>query len=83
MGLLPLQFRDGEGVTNLALNGYEVFDIEGISGGLEPRQEVQVRATDDTGREKSFAVISRLDTPVEIDYYRHGGILQYVLRNMI
>jgi aconitate hydratase len=82
MGVLPLEFADGEGRSSLGLRGYETFDIEGIGGGIEPRQKLQVRARDESGQEKSFEVLARLDTPVEIEYYRHGGILQYVLRQM-
>ena len=82
MGVLPLEFAGGEGGSNLGLSGYETFDIEGIGGGIEPRQKLRVRARDESGQEKSFEVLARLDTPVEIEYYRHGGILQYVLRQM-
>ncbi len=82
MGVLPLEFADGEGRESLGLTGFESFDIEGIAGGLSPRQELIVRARDESGTEKSFGAVARLDTPVEIQYYRHGGILQYVLRQM-
>ena len=82
MGVLPLEFAGGEGGSNLGLSGYETFDIEGIAGGIEPRQKLRVRARDESGQEKSFEVLARVDTPVEIEYYKHGGILQYVLRQM-
>ena len=82
MGVLPLEFAGGEGGSNLGLSGYETFDIEGIAGGIEPRQKLRVRARYVSGQDKSFEVLARLDTPVEIEYYRHGGILQYVLRQM-
>ena len=82
MGVLPLEFAGGEGGSNLGLSGYKTFDIEGIAGGIEPRQKLRVRAREESGQEKSFEVLARVDTPVEIEYYRHGGILQYVLRQM-
>ncbi len=82
MGVLPLQFQRGEDAGTLGLTGKETFDID-IDDGLSPRQEVTVRATDPAdGSVKEFTAICRLDTPVEIDYYRNGGILHTVLRNM-
>jgi aconitate hydratase len=82
MGVLPLEFTDGVGRESLGLTGFESFDIEGIADSLSPRQKVVVRARDDSGAEKSFGAVARLDTPVEIQYYKHGGILQFVLRQM-
>ncbi len=82
-GILPLQFKDGETHASLGLTGLETFDIEGIEGDLSPMQEVEVVARAEDGGEKRFAVILRLDTPVEIDYFRNGGILHAVLRRMI
>ena len=81
MGVLPLQFLDGEGRESLGLGGFEEFDITGISGGLVPGKELRVRARGENGT-REFSVRARIDTPVELDYYRHGGILQYVLRRM-
>ncbi len=78
MGVLPLEFAAGEGHEELGLDGEEVFTIEGISEGLTPGKTLTV--TTDT--DKSFEVTVRLDTPQEVEYYRHGGILQYVLRQM-
>ncbi len=83
MGVLPLQFRPGEGWRSLGLDGTEVFDIIGISEGLRPRKELTVRARKADGSTVEFKVIARLDTPIEVEYYRHGGILQYVLRKLL
>jgi aconitate hydratase len=83
MGVLPLQFRPGEGWKTLGLDGTEVFDIIGISEGLKPRKELTVRARKADGSTVEFKVIARLDTPIEVEYYRHGGILQYVLRKLL
>ncbi|MFN4179147.1 MAG: aconitate hydratase AcnA [Armatimonadota bacterium] len=83
MGILPLQFKPGENRETLGLTGDEVFDIEGIAEGLYPRKELTVRAHKPDGSEITFTVIARLDTPVEVEYYRHGGILPYVLRKLM
>ncbi|CAN2049696.1 aconitate hydratase 1 [Candidatus Magnetomoraceae bacterium gMMP-13] len=83
MGVLPLQFLPGQGAESLKLNGEEIFNIRGISEGLEPHKEIKVSAIRKDGFNKNFQVIVRLDSPVEVDYYRHGGILAYVLRDMI
>jgi aconitate hydratase len=83
MGVLPLQFQEGENVESLGLAGHEVFDIAGIAGDLQPGQEVTVRARRDDGSEIVFAAIARLDMPVEVEYYRHGGVLHTILRRMI
>ena len=82
MGVLPLQFNPGETREVLGLTGREVFEFD-INDGLEPMQEVAVTTTDpDTGNKTTFAAVCRIDTPVEVDYYRHGGILHTVLRKM-
>ena len=83
MGVLPLVFKDGEGIDELGLTGKETFAIQGIADGLSPRKTLKVTATTDDGKTTEFEVIARLDTPNEVEYYRHGGILQYVLRNML
>ncbi|MBX7110548.1 MAG: aconitate hydratase AcnA [Dehalococcoidia bacterium] len=83
MGILPLQFPDGESAASLGLTGAEVFHIEGIEGGARPGQDVPVRAVAADGAETRFTARCRIDTPVEADYYRHGGILQYVLRDLL
>jgi aconitate hydratase len=80
MGVLPLQFMDGESAAALGLTGYETFDIEGLDGGNA--KEVRVKATAADGGVKSFTARVRIDTPNEVDYYRNGGILHYVLRKL-
>ena len=82
MGVLPLQFLENEGAEALGLTGHEVFDIQ-VDESLQPRQTVHVTARDADGKTKSFQTVVRIDTPVEMDYYRHGGILHMVLRNML
>ena len=81
MGVLPLQFQSGETADSLGLSGLEEISITGIADGLEPGCNVHVTARDD-GKTVSFDAIVRLDTGVEIEYYRHGGILQFVLRKL-
>ncbi len=82
MGVLPLQFEPGEDRTTLGLSGLERYDIEGVAGGVTPGKRLTVRATADDGAQKAFTVICRIDTPVEVDYYNHGGILPFVLRQL-
>jgi aconitate hydratase len=82
MGVMPLEFKPGETRESLGLTGHEVFEIEGIAS-LAPRKEITVRAKSGDGKTKTFSVIARADTPEEVSYYRHGGILQYVLRQML
>jgi len=82
MGIMPLQFKAGETAETLGLKGDETFDILGLNEGLKPRQEIKVVAAGVDGLKKEFTVVVRLDTPVEIDYYRNGGILQTVLRKL-
>ena len=81
MGILPLQFSPGEGRHALGLTGEEIYDVEGLDDDLQPGQVLEVVAKSTAG-EKCFAVICRIDTPVEINYYRNGGILHTVLRRM-
>jgi aconitate hydratase len=83
MGVLPLQFKEGETAASLGLTGFETFDIEGIAGGIQPGMLVTLRARGEDGKEKMFQAVTRIDTPYEIQYYQHGGILQYVLRQLI
>jgi aconitate hydratase len=82
MGVLPLQFQPGENVQTLGLTGHEEFDILGISCGLEPGQRLAVLARGPEGA-VAFTVITRLDTPVEVEYYQNGGVLHTILRRMI
>lgn len=83
MGILPLQFKPGENAQTLGLTGEEVFEVRGIAEGLFPRKELTVHARRPDGTKLTFTVIARLDTPVEVDYYRQGGILPYVLRKVL
>ena len=83
MGVLPLVFKPGENAETLGLTGRETFDILGIGNALKPRQELTVVAINDAGQRKEFQVVARLDTPVDVDYYKNGGILQTVLRNLL
>ncbi len=81
MGVLPLQFAAGETPTSLGLDGTEVFDITGIGAGLRPGSSLTVHARKD-GSVKTFQVAARVETPIEVEYYRHGGILPYVVRKL-
>ncbi len=83
MGVLPLVFKDGEGIDELGLTGEEQFSIAGIAAGLSPKKVLEVVATAADGSSKTFEVVARLDTPNEVEYYEHGGILQFVLRRML
>ncbi len=83
MGVLPLEFLPGQNRETLGLTGEETFDILGIEDGLEPRKRLKVVAHKPDGSKVEFEVIARLDNPVEVEYYRHGGILRYVLRKLI
>jgi aconitate hydratase len=83
MGVLPLQFKAGEGAERLGLTGHELVTISGLAGSLEPRQDVVVEVEREDGSRGSFAVTSRLDTPVDIEYWRNGGILHTVLRKLL
>ena len=82
MGVLPLQFESGQTAESLGLTGRETFDIEGLAGKLAPRMKVTVKAKREDGSVLLFTALARLDTPVEVDYYRNGGILQTVLRGL-
>jgi aconitate hydratase len=82
MGVLPLQYTEGESGESLGLTGHESFDIAGLSD-LEPGEQLTVKATNDNGEEKEFEVKARVDSPVEVEYLRNGGILQTVLRQML
>jgi aconitate hydratase len=83
MGVIPLEFLPGESRLTIGLTGFETFDIEGLSGDMKPRAALVVRARSADGAEKTFQVVSRIDTPEEMSYYRHGGILPYVLRQLV
>jgi hypothetical protein len=83
MGVLPLQYENGRTAESLGLSGREAFDITGLGAELGPRLRVAVSARREDGSVLSFHAIARLDSPVEVDYYRNGGILQTVLRNLL
>jgi aconitate hydratase len=85
MGVLPLEFLPGETPKSLGLTGLEIFEVDGLAHNFEPRKKMKVRAKDPGGKEKekTFTAIARIDTPFEVAYYQHGGILQYVLRQML
>ncbi len=83
MGVLPLQFEEGESAESLGLTGFETLGVSGISEGLSPGKRMTVTVTDADGGRREFHATCRLDTPVEVEYYRNGGILQTVLRQMI
>ncbi|HMR66847.1 MAG TPA: aconitate hydratase, partial [Anaerolineae bacterium] len=82
MGVLPLQFKAGENAQSLGLTGQERYTIH-VDDKLQPRQEVKVDVTGADGQTRTITTICRVDTPVEVDYYRNGGILQTVLRNFL
>ncbi len=83
MGTLPLQFKPGESVAALKLTGLETFDVAGIAESLRPTGEVAVRARAADGRTAEFAAVARIETPEELIAFRHGGILPYVLRQLL
>jgi aconitate hydratase len=83
MGVLPLQFEEGTNAQTLALDGTESFDITGITGDLRPRQKATLVIHRANGSTETVPLIVRIDTPIEVDYYEHGGILPFVLRQLI
>jgi aconitate hydratase len=83
MGVLPLQFEEGTSAHSLSLSGDEKFDILGLSASLKPQQNVTLRITYASGKTTDVPVRCRIDTPIEIDYFQHGGILPYVLRQLV
>jgi aconitate hydratase len=82
MGILPLQFADGGDADTMGLTGRETFTIRGIAAGLQPRQRLDVEARGEDGMVRTFPVVVRLDGPVDVEYYRQGGVLQTVLRRL-
>ena len=83
MGVLPLTFKDGMTRKSLKLDGSEVLDIEGLEAGLKPRMDANVTITRADGSKEEIKLLCRLDTLDEVEYYRHGGILQFVLRMLL
>jgi aconitate hydratase len=83
MGVLPLEFQDGATVASLGLTGTESFDVVGVADGLTPRGEVKVIGTRADGTQKEFQAKVRIDTPEELVAFRHGGILPYIVRQLV
>jgi aconitate hydratase len=83
MGVLPLQFKEGDSAASLGLTGRETYSVRGLEGGITPGQDATVEAVADEGTITSFVATVRIDGPAEVDYFRHGGILQMVVRQML
>jgi len=83
MGVLPCQFKEGADASTLKLDGSESFDLLGLSKGLSPRQDARLVVHRASGQSQEIAVTVRIDTPIEVEYFRHGGILPYVLRQIL
>jgi aconitate hydratase len=83
MGVLPCQFKEGTTAQTLKLEGTEMFDILGLSESLQPRQELMLVIQRADGTAQKVPIIARIDTPIEVEYYRHGGILPFVLRQLV
>jgi aconitate hydratase len=83
MGVLPLQFKGSDSVESLGIKGDETFDITGLENGLHPQMDVKLTIRRQDGSTKEATLLLRIDTPIEVDYYLHGGILPYVLRDLV
>jgi aconitate hydratase len=83
MGVLPCQFKGSDTVDSLGIKGDEEFDLVGVEGGIKPQMDVTLVIKRKDGTKKEVTVLLRIDTPIEVDYYLHGGILPYVLRELI
>ena len=83
MGVLPLQFKEGESYTSLGLTGKEILSIPELNDNIQPSQLLTVQAASEHGATRTFQVLCRLDSKIEIDYYRNNGILQYMLRQLL
>jgi aconitate hydratase len=83
MGVLPCQFKQDTSIHRLKLEGTEVLDLVGLENGIKPRQDVTLCIHRTNGETLNIPVILRIDTPIEIDYFQHGGILPYVLRQLV
>lgn len=83
MGVLPLQFKGTDSVQSLNITGEETFDLEGLTSDIKPQQEVTLVIHRKDGSEQRVTVLLRIDTPIEVDYYKHGGILPFVLRSLL
>jgi aconitate hydratase len=83
MGVLPLQFKGGDSIQSLGLKGDETFDVLGVTENIKPQQDLTLVITAADGSKRNVQVLCRIDTPIEVDYYKHGGILPYVLRQLL
>jgi aconitate hydratase len=83
MGVMPLQFKEGVSAQTLKLDGSELYEVAGLNAALKPQQDLSLRITRSDGKVQDVPVTCRIDTPIEIEYYQHGGILPYVLRQLI
>ena len=83
MGVLPCQFKEGVNAVSLGLVGTEEFELLGLESGVRPLQDLSLGITRADGTKETVPVTLRIDTPIEIDYYQHGGILPYVLRQLL
>jgi aconitate hydratase len=83
MGVLPLQFKEGTSAQTLRLDGTETYEVLGLGASLKPQQDLTLRITHSGGQVENVPVSCRIDTPIEIEYYQHGGILPYVLRQLV
>jgi aconitate hydratase A / 2-methylisocitrate dehydratase len=83
MGVMPLEFADGQGAASLGLTGGETYDVQGLARDLKPGKRVTVRAMAPDGKVTEFQAVARVDTPDDVEYYRHGGLLPYVLRGLL
>ncbi len=83
MGVLPLQFKNADSVESLNISGTETYDIRGLENGIKPQQDVTLVIKRDDGVEQEVSLLLRIDTPIEVEYYRHGGILPFVLRQLL
>jgi len=83
MGVLPLQFKEGTTAQTLKLDGTETYDVVGLDASIKPQQDLTLKITRKTAEVSEVTVRCRIDTPIEIDYYQHGGILPYVLRQIV
>ncbi|MGB2870084.1 MAG: aconitate hydratase AcnA [Bacteroidota bacterium] len=83
MGVLPLQFEEGQNCKSLRLTGFETYSVEGVASNLQPGKKLNITAKSQDGTAKTFTAVCRIDTPNEVDYYKNDGILQYVLRSLL
>jgi aconitate hydratase len=83
MGVLPLQFIGTDSVETLGITGKETFDLKGLEGEIKPQQLATLVIHRENGETKEVQVLLRIDTPIEVDYYKHGGILPFVLRQLL